>query len=145
MGLYDHIRCHYPLPDGFTEDLEYQTKDTDEQHLGHYTIRDDGALIHHATTHEFKEDAEHPLGISLHREPTGDVVVPFHGALTFYTSNWSGSSPKGYITEDGKHGWSREYTALYDRGKLIKIEGGITMEEKPPITRAEFNAGTGFA
>lgn len=138
MGVFDYIRCHHPLPDGFTGDLEYQTKDTDEQYLGHYTIREDGALVHHATTHEFKDDPTHPLGMSLHREPTGDVVVPFHGALNFYTGNHSGASARGYITPDGSHGWWREYTALYDHGRLLKIEGGVTMDEKPPIAREEF-------
>jgi hypothetical protein len=28
MGMFDTLRCRYPLPDGFTGDLEYQTKDT---------------------------------------------------------------------------------------------------------------------
>lgn len=143
MGMFDNIRCHYPLPDGFAGDLEYQTKDTEEQFLCHYTITEDGRLILHSERYEDVPENELPypdmpfIG-SMRRIPTGDVPVDFHGALTFYTGNWSGSGPNGYITNDGQHGWWREYTALFDHGKLLKIEGGITYDKDPPIAREQF-------
>ena len=32
MGLYDYLRCDYPLPDGFDpQERLFQTKDTPEQ------------------------------------------------------------------------------------------------------------------
>ena len=115
MGMYDHVRCNRPLPDGSSPvGREFQTKDTDSQLLDDYTIREDGALIHHTTRIEDtpKDKLPYPdapkgsllsiCGI-ITRAPTGDVVVPFHGRLRFYD-------------EGG------EYEALYDRGRLIRID-----------------------
>ncbi len=149
MGLYDHIRCEHPLPDGFDGDLEYQTKDTDEQYLGHYTITAEGRLVHHKTRMEETPQADKPypdapfgslldLCGSVTRVPVGDEFEDFHGALNFYTSNWSGSGPNGYLTSDGQRGWTRDYTALFDHGRLLKIEGGIEYDEKMPVSREEF-------
>jgi hypothetical protein len=124
MGLFDNIRCHFPLPDGFEGDIEYQTKDTQAQYLDHYTITEDGRLV-------------------LDEKP--EEAIPFHGALSFHASNVCGSGPDGYMTDDDSPGWSREYVALFDRGRLLKIEGGV--EPWPGggrvgkhITRDEFNA-----
>lgn len=149
MGMFDYIRCHYKLPDGFTDDIEYQTKDTDEQFLCHYTITEAGRLILHSERYEetpkekrpfqnAPEDSPLTFFGAMTRVQVEDIEVPFHGALTFYTGNHSGSSAKGYITPDDSHGWWREYTALFDRGQLLKIEGGLTMDEQSPITHEEF-------
>jgi hypothetical protein len=49
MGVFDYINCKYPLPpDGKVHDgVEFQTKDTDEQYLRAYDIREDGTLWLH--------------------------------------------------------------------------------------------------
>jgi hypothetical protein len=46
MGMFDHLKCKYPLPDAGDNDLEYQTKDTPAQFLDNYEIRADGSLWH---------------------------------------------------------------------------------------------------
>jgi hypothetical protein len=46
MGLFDYLRCSYPLPRPGANDLEYQTKDTNAQYMEHYEIRADGTLWH---------------------------------------------------------------------------------------------------
>lgn len=46
MGMFDDIKCHYPLPVPGANALDYQTKDTDSQYLDQYEIRQDGTLWH---------------------------------------------------------------------------------------------------
>ena len=118
MGMFDHIRCDHPLPDGFDGGLTYQTKDTDEQYLSHYLIAADGTLW------------------------LDGKQVDHHGRIEFYTSNISGTNGKGgYVTDDGLPAWSRNYIALFDHGKLLKIEGGLEPEMWPDMklmTQEEF-------
>jgi hypothetical protein len=66
MGMFDYVKCHYPLPVKGAEDLIYQTKDTPSQWLDMYEIRADGTLWH--------EDRSDP---SNRLEPvkwTGEIV-----------------------------------------------------------------------
>ena len=42
MGLFDRVRCRYPLPDPVAQDLEYQSKSTPAQYLHQYEITPDG-------------------------------------------------------------------------------------------------------
>lgn len=46
MGMFDYLRCKYPLPIDGTQHLLYQTKSTPAQFLDHYEIREDGSLWH---------------------------------------------------------------------------------------------------
>jgi len=48
MGLFDTVKCKYPLPNPKHQDLEFQTKDL-ECLLGEYTITADGRLLRHAS------------------------------------------------------------------------------------------------
>ena len=47
MGMYDNLRCHYPLPIDSANDRLYQTKDLDCL-MNDYEIREDGTLWHMA-------------------------------------------------------------------------------------------------
>jgi hypothetical protein len=77
---------------------------------------------------------------SLLCEATGERV-PFHGLLTFYATNMSGSGPRGCITSDDAPPWWAEYAALYDHGTLLKIEGAkVLYTDRPHIARAAFFA-----
>ena len=101
MGMFDQIRCEYPLPDSQVQDAVFQTKTFDSV-LDDYTITRDGRLIHHTVEREVVPEHERPyygkpewerplfqiLG-SWKSIPTGDVEVPFHGDLIFYTSTGS--------------------------------------------------------
>jgi hypothetical protein len=101
MSLFDYVIVKCPLPDGFDPSgHEWQTQDTPDQYLSVYTIQTDGTLV------------------TQHGE-----VVPFHGALTFYTGNVCATGPWGYATRDDAPAWWAEYTALYDHGRLLKLEG----------------------
>jgi hypothetical protein len=104
MGLYDRIRCEYPLPDGFARTNGWQTKDL-ECALLDYTITADGRLV---------------------LDP--DEEVPFTGTITFYSNNLLGCAFKGdrpvLATDDDGPPWSREYTATFVDGHLESISGG---------------------
>lgn len=120
MGMFDHIRCAYPLPEHAPVD-GYQTKDTDAQLLRAYTITADGRLL----------------------DERGEAV-PYHGALTFYTDNLSAVCSEGYITYDHRRAEFWEFTARFDRGRLVTLDGG---QQRPsdffdcdPMTPDEFSA-----
>lgn len=38
MGMFDNIKCKYPLPVDGANALDYQTKDTDAQQLDNYDL-----------------------------------------------------------------------------------------------------------
>lgn len=103
MGLFDEIVCEYPLPDGWVPPpgTVFQTKDTEDQYLTRFTLDPKGKI----------------------RRADG-AALDHHGVLCFYTSNWSGSAPWGVMTSDDAPLWHAEYTALFDHGTMLKIEGG---------------------
>lgn len=69
MGLFDTVKCEYPLPNSLHQDLEFQTKDL-ECLLDHYTITRDGRLVRH----------HRPGG----RGPERDIEWPLHGDIRIY-------------------------------------------------------------
>lgn len=111
MGMFDNLRCLYQLPEGAPTE-GYQTGDTEAQCLDLYEITEDGRLRRQTYRIEDHSDPDLPglmaLAGMMTRIPEGWEDVAFHGALTFYTHD-----------DDGKW-W--EFTALYDRGTLLKIE-----------------------
>lgn len=46
MGMFDNLRCLYPLPVKGANERQYQTKDTPCQYLNDYEITKDGVLRH---------------------------------------------------------------------------------------------------
>lgn len=124
MGMFDELRCEYPLPDGWQPARLFQTKDTPDQWMATYVLRADGTLWR-----------ERPAPV----EP-----VAYHGALTFYTSNIAGASRAGYMTNDETPPWCAEYVALFDHGTLLKLEGAkAPVTARPWLTKAAFfTAGT---
>jgi hypothetical protein len=44
MGMFDEVRCKYPIEWPEVQGADWQTKDTPEQHLAVYEIRDDGTI-----------------------------------------------------------------------------------------------------
>lgn len=124
MGMFDYVRCEYPLPDGAPVD-GYQTKDAEcWPAMDSYTITAEGRLIHHVDRYEYVPEEERPMygtpawehgGLArlcgmVRRVPVGDEEVPFHGALRFYQES-----------SDGQW-WN--FVALFKRGELIELSGG---------------------
>lgn len=65
MGMFDTLRCKYPLPVTGASDLVYQTKDTPAQWLDYYEIREDGTLWHEA----YDTEDQSPQGLWLKDHP----------------------------------------------------------------------------
>lgn len=118
MGMYDYIKCEYPLPDAHMQDALFQTKDTEAMYLEHYTITRDGKLVHHGVAYGetppeerpyydpeikgFKSAVDEFCG-SISETPTGDIEIPYHGDVYFYTSvGWFADGTKTYRISDGQ-------------------------------------------
>lgn len=132
MGMFDTIKCLYPLPDGFdAEGLEWQTKDL-ECELDEYTITADGRLVHDEWKYESVPDNERPYpeateGLksvmgSIRRVVTKpNVEVPYHGDIVFYGSNVCASGHGMCVTDDDQPPQWREYSARFTNGRLQEI------------------------
>lgn len=130
MGMFDYLRCDYPLPDDppewvkrDNEKFSFQTKDTPRQWMERYIITSDGKLIHQAVDYIETPLEERPhygepdfatspvlqLAGCTRAVPLGDVwLYDYHGDLFFYTS--------GKDVSD----WY-EYRARFSEGKLLSI------------------------
>jgi hypothetical protein len=104
MGMYDDVKCKYPLPDTpVGMDMNFQTKDFGDGFTGgfmdNYTITEDGELIFHKEAWELVPEEERPywgkpewdknpllqLAGSMKTIPLGDEVMDYHGTLNIYT------------------------------------------------------------
>ncbi len=88
MGMYDYLKVQMPLPDS-PGDVIFQTKDTDDQYLVHYTLREDGRLFRqNITGYEDKSDPNAKGFMRLAGAVTpiidGEIQVPFHGYIRFH-------------------------------------------------------------
>lgn len=108
MGMFDYIRCEYPLPDGLDPKaaLTCQSKDFGcDMHV--YTITPDGRLLHEDSGSAWVPDPK----------PWPVREVPFHGWLTFYTSTGDINN-RDEATSDYRW-W--EYRAKFTDGRLVEI------------------------
>lgn len=76
MGMFDYIRCLYPLPINYLNDEEFQTKSTPAQFLDNYEIRKDGSLWYE------RYDLED------HSDPTKEGIDKYFGILTRTNIKW---------------------------------------------------------
>lgn len=128
MGMFDDIKCKYPLPVAGANALAYQTKDTPEQWCDLYEIREDGTLWHEAYDTEDQSDAakwkaanpghELPPEMKGWKEFCGcmarvnkrwEQVADFTGELRFYTT----LPPRDC-------GWI-EWSAYFERGNVVRL------------------------
>lgn len=99
MGMFDHVECRVPLPDGYVSPDGYQTKSFDNQ-LEVYIITEGGLLERR--------------GGWLCGDPDPDpVIVPFHGCFRFYADE---PAPPGMF------GAWHEYEARFTDGRLVRID-----------------------
>jgi hypothetical protein len=125
MGMFDSIRCDYPLPlplevvdklpDIYEE--EFQTKDF-ENLLNYYILTEDGELLFHKKTYEWRDDDSSFL--KGYMEIVDEKIIPhtFHGLvnLYFYGTVYSDESRlSGYDI-------SVEYIAKFNNGLLDSLD-----------------------
>ena len=119
MGMFDTITCEMPLPEPKPPDgLWWQTKDF-ECEMARYTITEDGRLIYHSFHYESTPQEKLPYpdaepgsfksicGI-LTVVSDGDVEMPHHGDVRFYSSD--------------DHGGWWEYLARFTEGRCVRID-----------------------
>lgn len=118
MGMFDDLRCEYPLPDCpiDAKGLTFQTKSLDCV-MDFYTITKTGELRHDVWVYESVPKSERPypnddglLGVagSLRKSVISpNVLVDYDGLVEFYH----------YI----KNGESLDYIALFEKGHLKSI------------------------
>jgi hypothetical protein len=98
MGMYDYVKCEYPLPAGspvWAQNDYYQTKDTPKQFLETYVITLEGRLIHHSVTYEMVPENQRPyygkpewdkgaifqMAGMIRSIPAGDIDTEYHGDI----------------------------------------------------------------
>ena len=132
MGMFDEIRCECLLPDSIVQDHVFQTKSL-ERVMDSYTITRDGRLILHEVRYEQVPEEERPhygtpewdhplmrlLGL-VRSVPVGDVEVPYHGYIVFYTS----------IGDPPDYEWF-EYRAKFTDGRLVELIRSDKNDERP--------------
>jgi hypothetical protein len=130
MGMYDYVRCDYPLPVDGANGLEFQTKDTAAQCLDKYEIREDGTLWH---AEYDTEDRSNPNATGLMR---------FVGCMTRVNERWVFEPMTGevrfYSSRTGKYedGSWVEFSAYFEEGKLRELH---TLDDRAP--NAEITGG----
>ena len=144
MGMFDDIRCKYPLPIDGANGLSYQTKDTPAQWLDQYEIREDGTLWHEGYDTEDQSEfgkwmREHPG-----QAPPDDVLTlyNFKGCMARVNERWEPVALTGQIefytpysitdgkltNADARDGWI-EWMANFVDGKLTQVQ---LIENRPP-------------
>jgi hypothetical protein len=136
MGMFDELKCEYPLPDAAVQEETFQTKSLNRV-MDRYTITQEGRLILHKVRYEVVPEEEREyygtpewdekpfvriFGM-LRSIPVGDVEIPYHGDIAFYTSTGS--------REEGDFEWF-EYQARFTEGRLQSIR---RVPEQPWLNR----------
>jgi hypothetical protein len=100
MGMFDYLRCSYPLPLEGANARDYQTKDTPTQLLDNYEIREDGSLWRQSV--DYDEDT---------KDSPFTQLETFTGEIRFYDS-----------TGSKKHGGWIEWSAHFTNGKIAALK-----------------------
>jgi len=119
MGMFDHICCEVPLPDGFTGEM--QTKDFDCV-FGTLLIRGDGRLMI-----QDRDWEEVPL------EERSDLLRSFAGLRRPINKRWRDLDFHGdflFYGSEGDGGEWHEYAARFTHGTLESIK--VVPEETYP-------------
>lgn len=112
MGMFDDLRCHYPLPREGANALAYQTKDTPAQQLDRYEIRADGSLWHEVYDIEDCSD------------PNAKGLLRLKGAMTRANKRWEPERLTGEIRfyhYDPSSGRRVEFSAYFIDGQLREL------------------------
>lgn len=125
LGLYDAVKCEYPLPEPAHGQLEFQTKDL-EHLLEDYTITADGRLVRHAA------------GGLFGRGPLQDVEWPIHGDLRLLARSPepSGGGAIEYVFRftNGRVEWVRRIDRS-ERGRPVADEPHVHPSAPPADPR----------
>lgn len=110
MGLFDYVRCKYPLPVAGAEGLEFQTKDTPSQYMDLYEIREDGSLWHE--TYDIVDRSD----------PSKEGFERLRGAMARINNRWEFCKLTGEVVfYTGERDWWIEFSSYFKDGKLQQM------------------------
>ena len=145
MGMFDNIRCKYPLPLDGLNDRVFQTKDTPAQLLDLYEIKEDGTLWH-----EQYDIEDHSRAAMWERDNPGQVAPkelgPFLGCGSAVNKRWEPEPMTGEIcfydfpTGDHLDGGWLEFSAYFVDGEIREIN---LIKNTPPNAASPPQADTG--
>lgn len=152
MGMFDDIKCKYPLPLAGANALAYQTKDTPMQYLDQYEIREDGTLWHEEYDTEDHSEAGKWMKENPGKElPESLGLLSFAGCMARVNKRWEQLKLTGeigfytmYGIKDGqlvhanaRDGWL-EWSAYFVDGKLNQLH--LLENRAPDAANAEVSA-----
>ena len=125
MGMFDEVRCRYPLPAEIPPWVDwFQTKDLSCD-MSQFEITEDGRLVQTGAFFGETEDWS-----------------DYHGDVYFYTSNWSISTAQGQVyTRDGTgdNYISLEFCVRFTDGKVSRMTL-VKREEYPAPPASAYRA-----
>jgi len=103
MGMFDYVKCDYPLPRAEDVGAEFQTKDFDNPFMEQYIITAEGRLTKPKVRYEDRSD------------PKAEGLMAFCGMMT--------PVPTGEIEDLNWHGYLHfgDYKAKFTDGKVVEI------------------------
>jgi hypothetical protein len=112
MGLFDDLKCLYPLPIEGANDLNFQTKSL-VCYLDNYEIREDGTLWHEDYDTEDRSD------------PNAEGLRKFWGTITRVNKRWMPVLMTGEVifyatAKENPEEWF-EFSAYFVGGKLKEL------------------------
>lgn len=122
MGMFDYVKCQYPLPevkelndwDIDIQKIEYQTKDMNNA-LNHYFINENGELWYKDQKYKWVESDDSFLKGHLELQSSEDKPANYHGILNFYCYEDIGE-------KDGKfYVYTSEYKAKFSDNVLVDL------------------------
>lgn len=120
MGMFDTIKCEYPLPVARAQDQHFQTKDLDCC-LNDYRLKLDGSLW--VVEYDIEDHSDpNATGLSalmgkLSRVNPRDVPFPHTGRVVFY-SDYPVVDPATQAKGRG----NVEFAAEFNKGMLVSLE-----------------------
>lgn len=130
MGMFDYVRCKYPLPVENSNGYEYQSKDTPAQNLDLYEIREDGTLW----GQEYEvEDQSDPNAVGfaalfgcMTRVNERPEFCPITGEIRFYTR----------ASADANFPWKwLEFSAYFVEGHLKQLHTITADQRQEPVLK----------
>lgn len=85
MGMFDEVKCRYPLSVEGANKLVYLSKDTPQQQLETYEIREDGTLWQEVCDPEWLSDPSEFSEVRMNPRNVRWEQVPFEGELEIQT------------------------------------------------------------
>jgi hypothetical protein len=132
MGMFDSIwRCDYPLPDPEIQNESFQTKSL-ECALDSYRITEDGRLV--VKDFQLESNPNYKglgtgTGGIFNRIELGEVEVPYHGDIYFYT--YIERVEYGYVARftNGRVEWIKRAN---ERGEVAVSRANPAAEDAQP-------------